>query len=108
MEIKVNEDKTSKMLEDGYADIRIGDYGIYIELNNDGSLWYVELFKKKNGKTDKSYAFDMEMLEKLYPRSPSDPSYWRNDPLCPSCGTYMIYHFEHCPKCGQKIDWSEK
>ena len=63
---------------------------------------------KKNGKTSGSYAHETRVFELVKAKRPHDPSYWHNDPLCPTCGTYMIYNFEHCPKCGQKIDWSEK
>lgn len=108
MRVELTKEQAEELVEDGSADIVIGDYGIYLELNMDGSLWYMELFKKKNGKTEQRYAFDTEMLEKLMPKRPSDPSFYHNDPLCPNCGAYMIYKFEHCPKCGQKLDWSEK
>ena len=51
---------------------------------------------------------NFDELKKLEAARPYDPSWHSNDPLCPNCQTYMIYHFEHCPKCGQKLDWSEK
>lgn len=108
MEIKATEEQAKELLEDCYADITLGNYRVYLELNKDGSLWYAELIKSKNGKTEQGYAFDTEELGKMIPKRPRDPSYYHNDPLCPTCGTYMIYKFEHCPKCGQKIDWSEK
>lgn len=31
-------------------------------------------------------------------------------PLCPNCGEYYEVDYDdydYCPKCGQKIDWSE-
>lgn len=108
MEIKATNEQVDELLKDCFADIQVGNYRIYLELNKDGSLWYVELIKSKNGKAEQGYAFDTEMLEKMLPKRPHDPHYYHNDPLCPNCQTYMIYQFEHCPKCGQKLDWSEK
>lgn len=108
MEIKATNEQADEFLKDCWTEVQIGDYRIYLELNKDGSLWYAELIKSKNGKTEQGYAFDTEMLEKMLPKRPYDPSYYHDDPLCPNCQTYMIYQFEHCPKCGQKLDWSEK
>lgn len=48
-----------------------------------------------------------ENLQKLIPTKPDDPSWYHDYPLCPTCRTYMIYNFEHCPKCGQMLLWSE-
>lgn len=89
MKVELTKEQAEELVEDGSADIVIGDYGIYLELNRDGSLWYMELFKKKNGKTEQGYAFDTEMLEKLMPKRPNDPSFCHNDPLCPNCGADM-------------------
>lgn len=108
MEIKATDEQEREFLEDYYADIQVGNYRVYLELNADGSLWYAELVKSKNGKTEQGYAFDTGMLEKMIPKRPSDSRYYHNEPLCPNCQTYMIYKFEYCPKCGQKLDWSEK
>ena len=109
MKIELTNEQVSQFLEDNHISIKMGDYEFYFETSDyDNMPFYLELTYKKNGKTLRSYAHDIAELELLKPKRPHDPSYWHNDPLCPTCGTYMIYKFEHCPKCGQKIDWSEK
>lgn len=108
MKITATEEEIKDFLEDGTATIDIGDFHLYLETDRDGLMWYTELIKSKNGKTQQGYAFNITDFERLKPKRPYDPSYYHNDPLCPNCQTYMIYHFEHCPKCGQKLDWSEK
>lgn len=109
MKIELTKEQVSQFLEDNYISIKMGDYEFYFETSNyDNMPFYLEFTYKKNGKTIRSYAHDTAELELLKAKRPHDPSYWHNDPLCPTCGTYMIYNFEHCPKCGQKIDWSEK
>lgn len=52
--------------------------------------------------------FDSDDNLELKAARPYNSSYYHNDPLCPTCRTHMIYHFEFCPKCGQNLDWSEK
>lgn len=109
MKIELTKEQVSQFLEDNHISIKMGDYEFYFETSNyDNMPFYLEFTYKKNGKTIRSYAHDTAELELLKAKRPHDPSYWHNDPLCPTCGTYMIYNFEHCPKCGQKIDWSEK
>ena len=109
MEIRATDEQVKEFQEDRYVDIQIGDYRIYMEPRDDNKgFYYAEIVKSKNGKTENGYAFDYTELEKLQPKRTDDPSWYHNDPLCPNCQTYMIYHFEHCPKCGQKLDWSEK
>ena len=108
MDIKLSESEVTEFLEDKWVNITIGDYRVYVELDSDDCLWYVELVKSKSGKTEQGYTFDVTDLDKLEPQRPNDPSWYHNDPLCPKCGTYMIYKFEFCPRCGQKLDWSEK
>ncbi len=110
MEIRLTEEQIEQFLENEYIRIVIGDdYRIYVELDSDGDLiWYFELVKSKNGKTVQIYKHDVGELELLTPKRPHDPSWYHNDPLCPHCQTYMIYNFDHCPKCGQKLDWSEE
>lgn len=109
MKIELTKEQVSQFLEDNHISIKMGDYEFYFETTNyDNMPFYLEFTYKKNGKTIRSYAHDTAELELLKAKRPHDPSYWHNDPLCPTCGTYMIYKFEHCPKCGQKIDWSEK
>ncbi len=107
MNIKLSDEQVQEFLSDGYVNIEFGDYSIYMELAQD-IMYYFELIKSKNGKTEQGYAFDTTDLDRLKSKRPNDPSYYRNDPLCPNCHSYMLYHFEYCPKCGQKLDWSEK
>lgn len=110
MDIKLTPEQVEEFLGDEYINIEIGDYRLYMEIEPGcgGRMWYFEAVKSKNGRTEQGYAFDITELEKLQPKRPTDPSYYHNDPLCPNCQTYLIYNFEHCPKCGQKIDWSEE
>lgn len=107
--IDLTDGQVIEFVDDGYLEIVAGDYRIYMELDSrEKRIWYFELVKSNNGRTEQAYAHDVGELELLLPKRPRDPSYYHNDPLCPHCGTYLIYHFEHCPKCGQKIDWSEE
>lgn len=110
MDINLTQEQIKEFLENGYIHVYMGDYRFYMELSNSSTnnIWYFELVKSKNGKTIQAYAHDISELELLKPKRPTDPSWHHNDPLCPNCRTYMIYHYEHCPRCGQKLDWSEK
>lgn len=110
MDINLTQEQIKEFLENGYIIIDMGDYRFYMELsnNNTNNIRYFELVKFENGKTIQAYAHDISELELLKPKRPDDPSWYHNDPLCPHCRTYMIYKFEHCPRCGQKLDWSEK
>lgn len=108
MDINLTQEQIEDFLNDEYININLGNYRIYMELTREKNIWYFELIKSENGKTLQGYVHDVEQLNLLKPKRPNDPSWYRNDPLCPNCGTYMIYKFEHCPKCGQKLDWSEK
>ena len=109
MKIVLTQDQYNEILEERYLRIKTqdGDFGAYIEYDQDLAACYVEIYSKANGK-ERARVFDKDDMEKAVAKRPSDPSYFHNDPLCPHCGTYMIYHFEHCPKCGQKLDWSEE
>lgn len=108
MDINLTPEQINDFLEDTYVNINLGDYRIYLELTGkEKDIWYFELVKSKNGKTIQGYAHDISELKLLEPKRPEDPSWHHNDPLCPNCRTYMIYKFEHCPRCGQKLDWSE-
>ena len=108
MKIELTNEQVSQFLKDNHISIKIGDYELYFETDNYDSMpFYFEFTYNRNGKTLKSYAYDTNDLELLKPKRPA-VSYWLNKPLCPNCGTHMIYNFEHCPKCGQKIDWSKK
>lgn len=107
MDINLTKEQIDEFMSDGWINIKLGDYRIYMELNKE-DIWYFELIKSENGKTLQGYAHDINQLELLTPKRPDDPSYYRNDPLCPNCQTYMIYQYEHCPRCGQKLDWSKE
>ena len=109
MDINLTREQINDFLKDEYININLGDHRIYMEIDHkEKDIWYFELIKSKNEKTIQGYAHDISELKLLEPKRPEDPSWYHNDPLCPNCGTYMIYKFEHCPKCGQKLDWSEK
>lgn len=109
MDINLTREQINDFLKDEYININLGDYRIYMEISHEKKdIWYFELIKSKNGKTIQGYAHDISELELLESKRPEDPSWYHNDPLCPNCQTYMIYKFEHCPRCGQKLDWSEK
>ena len=109
MKVELTKEQIKEFEEDQFLYINAGRTSVYIELNRDGEFWYEEVAKiNEKGQRRKAYCFDANDLGRLIPKRTDDPSYWHNDPLCPNCGTYMIYHFEHCPKCGQKLDWSEK
>ena len=108
MEIKLTKEQYEEMLEDQYINI-IGDgHRIYAEITYDDEFNYIELIKSKNGKTITGYAFDRSEWQRFEPRRVSRTAYRSYEPLCPNCSTSMIYNFEFCPKCGQKLDWSEE
>lgn len=109
MDINLTREQINDFLKDEYININLGDYRIYMEINHkEKNIWYFELVKSKNGKAVQGYAYDISELGLLESKRSEDPSWHHNDPLCPNCQTYMIYKFEHCPRCGQKLDWSEK
>lgn len=107
MRIELTQDQYDQLVKDSYLDIRISDaQALYFEYNTDMSFSYGEIRQKIQGRSS-GYAFDENDLKKLIPTKPDDPSWHHNYPLCPNCGTYMIYNFEHCPKCGQTILWKD-
>lgn len=110
MEINLSDSQSTEILEDEWITVEFSKgaakYRLYLELDEDKNPFYFEIVRLENGKTIKGYAFNTEDLDKLIAAKPDDPSYYHNDPLCPTCRTYMIYKFEHCPRCGQKLDWS--
>lgn len=109
MKIQLTTEQYKKMLEDEHIDIVAGDYGIYIELDCDKNFDYFEIVRSpKAEKYGYAYSFDIDELIKLLPRTPYSSNYDHEDSLCPNCCAHMIYNFEYCPKCGQKLDWSEK
>ena len=109
MTINITPEQLKELKDDGYLDIKLTDeQRLYVEIAADDTGMYFEYFECIEGAHRAKFCFDREELNRLIPQRPHDPSYYRNDPLCPNCGSYMLYHFEHCPKCGQKLDWSEK
>lgn len=110
MEIKLTEDQYKELKDDRVLNIEAPGNGIrlYIEYSDKMEIDYIEAYHYELPRHScRDYCFNFEELEKLKAKKPDDPSWYHNKPLCPNCGTYMIYNFEHCPKCGQKIDWSE-
>ena len=108
MKLKLTEEQIKQMYEDSYLDIGIGDRAkLYFEFNNDKTFSYGEIYTKSVKGKMNGYAFDEAELKKLIPTKPNDPNWHHNWPMCPSCGTYMIYNFECCPKCGQTLLWKE-
>ena len=95
MKIELTTDQIKQLIDDGFLDIDLG-YGskLYYECAADGTFNYGEIFDPC-GLTEKrkSFAFDRKDLNKLKPTKPDDPSWYHNDPLCPTCQTYMIYKF---------------
>ena len=109
MEIKLTEEQYDQIRQDRVLDISapINGIRVYIEYSENMDADYIEIYHRERPVfSRRDYAFCFEDLEKLKAKKPSDPSWYHDKPLCPACGTYMIYNFEHCPKCGQKIDWS--
>lgn len=60
----------------------------------------------------------IEVLEKQLPKKPNfegdgyapDGTFVYDIWICPSCGGYYEVDYDdyvYCPKCGQKLDWSE-
>jgi hypothetical protein len=102
MKIKLTEEQIAQMYEDSYLDIELEDRAkLYFEFNNDKTFSYAEIYNPKPARN--GYCFDEKDLKKLVPTKPYDPSWHHDWPTCPSCGTYMIYNFECCPKCGQTL-----
>lgn len=109
MEFKLTQEQYDKLKEEHFIDISAPDKGIrlYVEFDRDMNLEYLESYDTSRPKQSRSdYALGREDLQLLIPKKPTDPSWYSNSPLCPNCYTYMIYHFEHCPRCGQHLDWS--
>lgn len=110
MEVKLTEEQYAQLKKDGTLGIEAPNNGIrlYVEYSPDMDIDYIEAYHyEKPAHSRRDYVLNFEELEKLKPKKPSDPNWYHDKPLCPNCGTYMIYNFEHCPKCGQKLLWSE-
>jgi len=108
MTIELTPEQLEELKDDGYLDIKLtNQQRLYVEMDAENGM-YFEYFEYIEGTHRKKFCFGREELNKLLAQRPHDPSYYRNDPLCPNCGSYMLYPFDYCPKCGQKLDWSEK
>lgn len=108
MKIELTDEQMNQIMADEFIEIRHNTgFSIYCEIGTEGGFQYGEYHPPKHDR-DGSFFFDIDDIKRKTPTRLRDPSLYSNDPLCPSCGTYMIYNFEHCPKCGQKIDYSEK
>lgn len=59
----------------------------------------------------KSLEMAISALEKQIPKkpieNPADDTCLYYENYCPSCENLLVVRYKHCPKCGQKIDWSE-
>ena len=108
MEIKLTKEQYQEMLDDKYISVIADDHKIYADLDWDDNFNYIELLHSKNGKRLKEYAFDNTELNKLIPKRVYRSCYYHYEAQCPQCSTMMIYRFDYCPKCGQKLDWSEE
>ena len=107
MDISLTKEQIDETLEDGWIGIKkqAGPW-IYCEFDRNGGFEYAEYYKPGVKRAEGCFSFNHSDLERLKPKRPNDPSYYSNEPLCPNCRTYMIYKFEYCPRCGQKLDWS--
>ena len=103
MRIQLTPEQAAEFAKDGWLSVDTPDNQgfIYVEISDGPD--YFELGKGKD-----KVCISSDDILRLKPRRTRDPSFYQNDPLCPSCGTYMIYNFNYCPKCGQKIDYSEE
>lgn len=112
MNIKLTPEQIDELRKDSFLNIDLGNGAtMYFEFNTDSTFLYGEIYDSNSniGKDKrKTYVFDCEALSKIKPTKPDDPSWYHNDPLCPTCGTYMIYKFECCPRCGQALDWRDR
>lgn len=110
MQIVLTDEQYEQLKNDRWIEIKAPDnkgIRLYVEYSETMDLDYFESYHTNlPAKNRRDYALGSEDLEKLRPKKPDDPSWYHNKPLCPNCGTYMIYNFEHCPKCGQEIEWS--
>ena len=54
----------------------------------------------------KNFTFEslLEAREKQIAKKPIDRCVFKE---CPNCGEIEIQYCNHCPRCGQKLDWSE-
>jgi hypothetical protein len=109
MKIQLTEEQIKQIRNDSWVDIDFDDgMWLHFEFNDDMTFSYGEIKNPlpTNGRI-RAFAFDEKDLKKLVPAKPYDPNWHHDWPTCPTCGTYMIYNFECCPKCGQTLLWKE-
>ena len=108
MKIKLTDEQMNQILQEECCEIEHSSgFCIYCEVGTEGGFKYGEYHppcKDSRG----AFWLDSDDVKRKTPIRPSDHNYYHNTPLCPCCGTNMIYHFKYCPKCGQMLDWSEK
>jgi len=111
MKIALTEEQYAELRKDHYLEIIINEatkQNLYFEFNDAGAFNYGEINQKGVPGYPRGFYFDDGDLKKIIPAKPTDPSWYHNEPLCPNCGAYMLYHYECCPKCGQTLDWRER
>lgn len=99
---QMEEFKRDKQIEIQLSDSNNNNKTCYIEVDKYLDFLYFEYASRGRF----GLSFDIEEIDKFKAQRPRNN--YSNTPMCPCCGTYLIYNFEHCPKCGQKIDYSEK
>lgn len=101
MEINLTEEKINELKKDGFLEINYNnDFYVYIELDN-AADFYCEV-KNHSSK----HCFDNHDLEKLEDKKVL--RWGSGEPRCPSCSTPMIFNYDYCPKCGQKLLWNKE
>lgn len=111
MRIDLTKEQIEEFKEDGYIDFIWDKNRFYVQVDRTGIFEYAEVssnFNDEESEHKANVCFGMKELQKMRARKPYDPSWHSNEPLCPTCQANMLYKFEHCPKCGQKLDWSER
>lgn len=110
MKIVLTDEQYAELKKDHYLEIIINadtEQNLYFEFNDNGTFNYGEINQKRIPGYPSKFYFDGDDLGKIIPTKPRYSSWLHDKPVCPSCAADMIYHFEHCPKCGQTLDWRE-
>ena len=81
-------------------------------------LQYERPAREYQGNLNEVFDMAIEALEKQIPKKPDfeGDGYWDGQIvydtwICPCCGKHYEVDYDEydcCPKCGQKIDWSEQ
>lgn len=78
----------------------------------------IKRFHRYDEEVESSCDMAISVLKKQLPKKPiyegdgyaPDGTFIWDEWLCPNCGsTYEVDYdkYDHCPNCGQKIDWSD-